>query len=345
MTTSLKVPVIGADFARLTTARDLQRESHQVVVFEKSHRIGGTWAYDPRVQSDLLGLDLNRDIRQGSLYKSMRTNLPRELMSFTDFKFSEKVYDDPRTYPGHEEVLMFLEDFARNFELTKLIRFSTAGHLCLIKDQNGYSDLEMGITRLVLFSGKEIWFHGLRQIRWLTIFPHGTHMSFTDFKFSEKVYDDPRTEFEVEWETNRVSLVKVFDAVVVCNGHNSQPRLAIDIPVVAVSNGLKDVPDGLQIVFNYDVNVDIRWCSRRNFVLKDEVCFQAKLEKMKKEYEKIIKPYYNKQAGGLDEGAYRASQQPVHGSPAPNQFEAAGPFGMSAPAGQMTLFQANPSSV
>ncbi|GKA07027.1 hypothetical protein Tco_0686251, partial [Tanacetum coccineum] len=59
-------------------------------------------------------------------------------------------------------------------------------------------------------------------------------------------------------------------------------------------------------------------------------------------------------AGGLDsltlnslydKGAYRASQQPVYGSPTPNQFEAAGPFGMSAPAGQMTLFQANPSSV
>ncbi|KAI3733828.1 hypothetical protein L6452_13285 [Arctium lappa] len=54
-------------------------------------------------------------------------------------------------------------------------------------------------------------------------------------------------------------------------------------------------------------------------------------------------------AGGLDsltlnslydEGAYRASQQPVYGSPAPNPFEAAAdPFGMSA---QMTPYQANP---
>ncbi|KAJ9554232.1 hypothetical protein OSB04_018277 [Centaurea solstitialis] len=57
-------------------------------------------------------------------------------------------------------------------------------------------------------------------------------------------------------------------------------------------------------------------------------------------------------AGGLDsltlnslydEGAYRASQQPVYGSPAPNPFEAAAgadPFGMS---GQMTTpYQANP---
>ncbi|GJZ65479.1 hypothetical protein Tco_0622175 [Tanacetum coccineum] len=50
-------------------------------------------------------------------------------------------------------------------------------------------------------------------------------------------------------------------------------------------------------------------------------------------------------ADGLDEGAYRASQQLVYRLPAPNQFEAAGPFGMSAPTGQITLFQANPSSV
>ncbi|GJZ23135.1 flavin-containing monooxygenase FMO GS-OX5-like protein [Tanacetum coccineum] len=97
MTTSLKVVVIGAGVAGLTAAQELLRESHQVNVFEKSHRVGGTWAYDPRVESGLLGLDPNRDIVQGSLYKFMRTNLPRQLMSFTDFKFGEKVYDDPRS--------------------------------------------------------------------------------------------------------------------------------------------------------------------------------------------------------------------------------------------------------
>ncbi|KAJ0759010.1 putative flavin monooxygenase, FAD/NAD(P)-binding domain superfamily [Helianthus annuus] len=46
-------------------------------------------------------------------------------MSFTDFKFSEKVYGDPRMYPGHKEVLKFLTDFATHFELTELSRFNT----------------------------------------------------------------------------------------------------------------------------------------------------------------------------------------------------------------------------
>ncbi|KAJ0677788.1 putative ANTH domain, ENTH domain, ANTH domain superfamily protein [Helianthus annuus] len=59
-------------------------------------------------------------------------------------------------------------------------------------------------------------------------------------------------------------------------------------------------------------------------------------------------------AGGLDsltlnslydEGAYRASQQPVYGSPAPNPFEVADPFAMSAQPVQPQMpqpYQANP---
>lgn len=175
MANSLKVAVIGSGVAGLVAARELQRESHQVVVFEKSRSLGGTWAYDQRVESDFLGLDPNRDIIHGSLYKSLRTNLPRQLMSFTDFKFEDKVYNDPRINPGHEEVLKFLEDFASNFELTKLIRFNTV------------------VTRV-------------------------------------EVVSSGNSEFEVESETNGVSSVEMYDAVVVCNGHNTQPQLANDIP-------------------------------------------------------------------------------------------------------------------
>ncbi|KAK9076427.1 hypothetical protein SSX86_004761 [Deinandra increscens subsp. villosa] len=177
MANSLKVAVIGAGVAGLTAARELQTESHQVVVFEKSHRLGGTWAYDPRTESDPLGTDPNRDVVHGSLYNSLATNLPRHLMSFTDFKFDEKVYDDPRMCPGHGEVLKFLEDFADRFKLTELIRLNTV----------------------------------VRRVEVVVV-------------------DSGVTKFVVESETSGVSSVEMFDAVVVCNGHNTQPRLPTDIP-------------------------------------------------------------------------------------------------------------------
>ncbi|GMH00606.1 hypothetical protein Nepgr_002445 [Nepenthes gracilis] len=125
MVRSLTVAVIGAGVAGLLAARELQREGHRVVVYEKSSKLGGLWAYDPRVESDELGLDPGREIVHGSIYLSLRTNLPRELMSFSDFRLTEREYGDPRTFPGHKEVLSFLEDFAREFGLIELIRFKT----------------------------------------------------------------------------------------------------------------------------------------------------------------------------------------------------------------------------
>ncbi|KAI8545375.1 hypothetical protein RHMOL_Rhmol07G0035000 [Rhododendron molle] len=125
MEISLKVAIIGAGVSGLVTARELLREGHRVVVYEKSNQPGGTWVYDTRVESDPLGLDPKREIVHSSLYSSLRTNLPRHLMGLSDYPFTDRVYGDPRNFPGHEEVLKFVKDFAREFGLTMLIRFET----------------------------------------------------------------------------------------------------------------------------------------------------------------------------------------------------------------------------
>ncbi|KAI3741211.1 hypothetical protein L1987_58881 [Smallanthus sonchifolius] len=174
MPTPLKVAVIGAGLCGLIAARELERESHEVVVFEKSHRLGGVWVYDPRTESDLLGIDTGREIIHATIYKSLRTNSPRQIMGFSDYMFEGKEYGDPRMFPGHQEFLRYLEDFADNFGVTKLIRFNSE------------------VTRVELL--------------------------------------DSGDEFVVEWKTSGVSSTEVFDAVVVCNGHNTQPRAALDIP-------------------------------------------------------------------------------------------------------------------
>ncbi|XP_027355578.1 flavin-containing monooxygenase FMO GS-OX5-like [Abrus precatorius] len=123
MIRSVKVAVIGAGVSGLIAARELQREGHSVVVFEKNNRVGGAWIYDPKTESDPISVDSTREIVHSSLYLSLRTNLPRQLMEFSDYAFAKKESGDPRTFPGHEEVLRFLEDFAGDFGIDGLIRF------------------------------------------------------------------------------------------------------------------------------------------------------------------------------------------------------------------------------
>lgn len=125
MTHPLRVAVIGAGVAGLAAARSLRREGLDVVVFEKSNHLGGTWSYDPRTDSDPVGLDPNREVVHTSLYRSLRTNLPRQLMGFLDYPFPNRNNGDPRTFPGHEEVLRFLEGFAGDFGINELTQFET----------------------------------------------------------------------------------------------------------------------------------------------------------------------------------------------------------------------------
>ncbi|XP_022757035.1 flavin-containing monooxygenase FMO GS-OX5-like isoform X3 [Durio zibethinus] len=176
MAQSYKVAVIGAGMAGLVTARELRREGHQVTVFEKGQRVGGTWLYNPQVESDLLGLDPNREIVHTSLYRSLRVNLPRHVMGFLDYPFVKKEGGDSRSFPGHAEVLRFLEDFARDFGLMELIRF---GHEVV----------------------------GLERV---------------DEVSHEWVIESRTRGMESRWEFKE----HAFEAVIVCNGKNTEPNIA-----------------------------------------------------------------------------------------------------------------------
>lgn len=76
MERSIKVAVIGPGTASLVTARELKRESHRVILFEKNNRIGGTWVYDPRVESDPLGMDPGREIVHSGMYLPFTQDQP-----------------------------------------------------------------------------------------------------------------------------------------------------------------------------------------------------------------------------------------------------------------------------
>ncbi|KAJ6426850.1 hypothetical protein OIU84_022440 [Salix udensis] len=181
---SRHVAVIGAGAAGLVAARDLRRKGHDVVVFERDNQVGGTWVYNPRVEPDPLSLDPNRRIIHSSLYRSLRTNLPREVMGFKDYPFIAKndKKRDQRRFPGHQEVLLYLQDFASEFGIEEIVRFDTeVVHAGPVKDDIG---------------------------KWTV-------------RSKRKIRDDVREVsfgFDVDEE--------IYDAVVICNGHYTEPRIA-----------------------------------------------------------------------------------------------------------------------
>ncbi|KAK4486398.1 hypothetical protein RD792_009072 [Penstemon davidsonii] len=174
---SRTVAVIGAGAAGLSAALELRREGHNVVVYERETQLGGTWVYTPDTESDPIGLKPTREIVHSSLYASLRTNLPREVMGFRAYPFlsTGKSGRDPRRYPGHGEVFEYLKDFTAEFRISELVRFGIEVlHVGLMEDKKKWS------VRSRMRNGGE--------------------------------GDD-----------------EIYDAVVICNGHYTEPRIA-EIP-------------------------------------------------------------------------------------------------------------------
>ncbi|GMJ05785.1 hypothetical protein like AT5G07800 [Hibiscus trionum] len=122
---SKNVCVIGAGSSGLVAARELRKEGHTVVVLEQNHDIGGQWLYEPNVEAeDPLGRTKYLNVHS-SMYDSLRTASPREIMGFTDFPFLVKKNRDSRRYPGHKELWLYLKDFCEYFGLKEMIRLNT----------------------------------------------------------------------------------------------------------------------------------------------------------------------------------------------------------------------------
>lgn len=124
---SKNVCVIGAGPSGLVAARELKKEGHKVVVLEQNYDVGGQWLYDPKVEGeDPLGKGSASTLKvHSSVYDSLRLTSPREIMGFTDFPFLVKKGRDMRRFPGHRELLLYLQDFCECFGLREMIRFNT----------------------------------------------------------------------------------------------------------------------------------------------------------------------------------------------------------------------------
>lgn len=106
-----RVAVIGAGAGGLCAARNLRDfgMDFRVTVYEADSVVGGTWNY-----TDKTGV-------HSSMYKSLRTNLPKQVMAYPSFPFD----DELASYPGHDQVAEYLRRYMERYDLGAVINFNS----------------------------------------------------------------------------------------------------------------------------------------------------------------------------------------------------------------------------
>lgn len=64
----MKVAIIGAGVAGLASARRCLENGFEVLVYERSKRVGGTWVYDERIGLDEFGLPIHTSMYRNLMY-------------------------------------------------------------------------------------------------------------------------------------------------------------------------------------------------------------------------------------------------------------------------------------
>ncbi|XP_025412135.1 flavin-containing monooxygenase FMO GS-OX4-like [Sipha flava] len=115
--TKKSVAIIGCGAAGLAALRHFSVEGSQFtcVCYEQTDNVGGTWVYTDNVGKDKYGLPVH-----SSMYKSLRTNLPKEIMELPGFPHKGP---EDKSYVAANEMLKYLEDYADHFDLKKHIKF------------------------------------------------------------------------------------------------------------------------------------------------------------------------------------------------------------------------------
>ncbi|KAF5274056.1 hypothetical protein FQR65_LT04454 [Abscondita terminalis] len=104
--------VIGAGVSGLLSLKYVLENGIDCDCFEETDSFGGTWVYTPETGTDRNGLPIYRSI----------TNIPKELMTFTNFPYPKHIN---YSYIRSEEVLNYISDYVKQFDLEKHILYHT----------------------------------------------------------------------------------------------------------------------------------------------------------------------------------------------------------------------------
>ncbi|CAH0756345.1 unnamed protein product [Diatraea saccharalis] len=108
-----RVCIIGAGIAGLTSARYLKEEGIHFNVLEATKYIGGTWRYEQRVGNDEYGLPIHT-----SMYKHLRTNLPKATMELHGFPIPKEY----PSFPTREMFYDYIKAYAKYYDVEKYIK-------------------------------------------------------------------------------------------------------------------------------------------------------------------------------------------------------------------------------
>ncbi|OWK08194.1 FMO4, partial [Cervus elaphus hippelaphus] len=109
-TMAKKVAVIGAGVSGLMSLKCCVDEGLEPTCFEKTEDIGGLWRFKETSEDGMT-----------RVYKSLVTNVCKEMSCYSDFPFQE----DYPNFMNQEKFWNYLQEFAEYFDLLKYIRFKT----------------------------------------------------------------------------------------------------------------------------------------------------------------------------------------------------------------------------
>lgn len=110
----MKIAVIGAGAAGLAAIKHSIDFDCEVIAFEQTNKLGGTWVYNDKVGKNEFGIDIH-----SSMYKDLTTNLPIEIMCYPNEPFPE----NDKSFVSSSEVLSYYESFADKYNLRDRIKF------------------------------------------------------------------------------------------------------------------------------------------------------------------------------------------------------------------------------
>ena len=104
-----RIAVIGADVSGLATLKSLEEEGLDAVAFDRRPTIGGLWNFT-RETGD-----------QTPAYPGLSMNTSRQISGFSDFPYPSH----PHYYPQREQVLAYVNAYAKAFDLFPKIQLNT----------------------------------------------------------------------------------------------------------------------------------------------------------------------------------------------------------------------------